>query len=212
MISLLIPFASHDQRRIMIFEWVTRRWAHLFTDWQLCVGMSEEENFNRSEARNKAFERSKGDILVLSDADTACTAECVLAAIQKVQQGAPWVVAHDRYYSLTKEYTDQLLLQPPTVNLCPPFESDWIMKERSMAGVLVMPRAAWEHVNGYDERFQGWGYEDNEFAIRMDRRWGPHQRVRGPMLHLWHERGDADFSQPNIQFNEHLYQETVRHG
>ena len=210
MTSLLLPFASNDSRRVNIFCWVQRRWAHLFPGWQLCLGRDSEEDFNRSRARNEAFKCSTGDILVLSDADTICTPGQIVEAIRRVQSGVPWVVAHDKYYSLTEHYTNELLTERPDVDLgsLPKYESNWVMTNTSQAGVLVIPREGWEKVGGYDERFKGWGYEDNEFAVRLDREWGFHQRVSGPMLHLWHDPGE-NFSQPHIAHNELLYQKTV---
>lgn len=204
MISLLVPFSSQDEHRRQIFDWVIGRWARLHPDFQLCIGRNNDDTFNRSAARNRAFEQSFGDILVISDADTVCHRLNVIEAIFMVEHGAPWIVAHDEYFSLTKEYTRELMKQRPDTQLKRPFISDWKMKEKSMAGVLVMRRDAWV---GYDERFQDWGFEDNEFAVRMDRTAGPHQRVKGPMLHLWHPRG-LDFEQPLIEHNRRLYEET----
>lgn len=220
MISLLCPFGSHDEARVRIFYWCMDRWSDMFHDgMELCIGLDGPvdgtDHFNRSVARNDAFKQSRGEILVLTDADTACNKAQVLEAIEAVRSGVPWVIAHDRYYSLNREFTNRLLdndkdLISPNGDLNPPYESDWVMRNRSIAGVLVMHREAWEAVGGYNEAFQGWGYEDNDFAVRLDRHWGEHERVVGPMLHLWHPRGDADFSQPNIEHNEELYQRSVR--
>lgn len=210
MISLLIPFASADPIRTKIFEWVHLRWQRLFPEWEIVLGESDTGDFNRSQARNAAFAASTGDIIVLSDADTACNPTIALNAIAAVESGAPWIIAHDRYYSLTKEYTRWLIRQPPENRLVQPFEYDWVMKEKSQAGVIVMPREAWEAIGGYNEDFKGWGYEDNEFAVRLDRKWGEHERIKGSMVHLWHPRGDADFDQPHIRYNEDLYYQTVR--
>jgi hypothetical protein len=210
MISLLIPFDSDDPERIRVFDWVLTRWSLLFDGWEIVVGGGGMDPFSRSAARNEAFDMSTGDILVVSDADTICESQTVIKALRALDQGAPWVVAHDRYYSLTREYTNRLLSQSPSTPLMHPFESDWIMHACSLAGVLVIPRAAWERVGGYNEEFIGWGFEDNEFAARLDQHWGRHVRGRGPMLHLWHPRGDADFSQPHIEHNKALYENTIR--
>lgn len=47
-------------------------------------------------------------------------------------------------------------------------------------------------VNGYDENFQGWGYEDSDLVIRLMH--GGIQRKEGrfavPVLHLWHPQND----------------------
>jgi glycosyltransferase involved in cell wall biosynthesis len=53
---------------------------------------------------------------------------------------------------------------------------------------LVVRRADFERVNGFDARFEGWGHEDVDLAVRLRQAglrcgWpGPH----ATLLHLWH--------------------------
>ena len=60
-------------------------------------------------------------------------------------------------------------------------------------------------VNGYDTRFAGWGGEDVDMAVRLQRAglrcgWaGP----RSTLLHLWHETRKAD-----LRPNDELLAET----
>lgn len=214
-ISLLIPtgFGPEDERRIDIFNWVLARWMMQFsgTDWQVCLGTDNGEEFNRSRARNAAFQQSDGDILVLSDADTITTPANVLAAIDIVKKTGAWVIAHEYYYSVCEIYTDFILAHRPDFDLGDGSfhrtKIDWVMHNQSVAGVLVMPREAYESVEGHDERFKGWGYEDSAFAAKLDRVWGTAQRTSGHIAHLWHPRG-LDFDQPYIKENQALFERT----
>ena len=205
-VSLIIPFASEDIRRLQIFDWVEMRWEDTCPGFEMCIGHDDPHDFNRSKARNKAFEESSGDIIVISDADTACPIDNVLGGIKAVEEGAPWVIAHTEYHSLTEEYTDWLITQPPGMMFKPPFESNWVMRNRSVAGVLVMRREDYERAGGYDERFEGWSYEDNAFQLAMDSRVGRHCRVFGPVLHLWHDPGPT-FDDPNVPRNREILSE-----
>jgi predicted glycosyltransferase involved in capsule biosynthesis len=54
----------------------------------------------------------------------------------------------------------------------------------------------WKHdfmlVNGFDELFDGWGYEDSDLVVRLihagiKRKEG---RFAVPVLHLWHPQND----------------------
>lgn len=212
MVSLILPFATVDPRRQQIFDWVLERWHRLFPDWEIIVGSDDEEPFNRSRARNNAFLVSTGDLIIVSDADTITTPQNIQQAVDLIEGlNRPWVVAHDIYYSLTESFTDRLLREEPDMDLgdMQSWTSNWRMVNKSEAGVLVMPREAYEAVGGYDERYKGWGYEDNAFCHKLDRIWGKHARTQGPMLHLWHDPGE-NFNQPYIAHNLDLFEETKR--
>lgn len=219
-VSCLMPFGFDDPRRHEIYLWTATRWKMMFPDWQFCFGvdpawqeMGGSPTFNRSRARNNAFQQADGDILVLTDADTACNRENVEDALKIARTTNAWVIAHHIYYSLKEDYTTNLLREAEDIELhAKPFSYDWKMLERSEAGVLVIPREAWETVEGYDERFHGWGYEDNAFAESLKQKWGAPERTAGDMFHLWHPRGEntndpATFEQPYIKENEALLQQ-----
>ncbi len=209
-VSLLVPTGFKDRRRHEIYLWVMNRWLKQFPDWQVCIGEDDPTNYNRSRARNDAFRQADGDILVISDADTATTVENVERAIAQCLTTDAWVIAHKHYYSLDEYYTDFLLQMEPDFT----FDKEgfargkfnWVMTNKSEAGVIVMPREAYESVEGYDERFRGWGYEDNAFAAKLRKGWGDPQRTDGFVAHLWHDPG-LNFQQPSIKYNEELFEE-----
>jgi predicted glycosyltransferase involved in capsule biosynthesis len=56
-------------------------------------------------------------------------------------------------------------------------------------------------VNGFDENFAGWGYEDSDLVIRLihagiKRKEG---RFAVPVLHLWHKQNDRSGETQNYQ-------------
>ena len=56
-------------------------------------------------------------------------------------------------------------------------------------------------VNGYDEFFEGWGFEDSDLVIRLihlgvKRKEG---RFAVPVLHLWHPQNDKSRQDINYQ-------------
>lgn len=56
-------------------------------------------------------------------------------------------------------------------------------------------------VNGFDETFEGWGYEDSDLVIRLmhygvKRKEG---RFAVPVLHLWHQQNDRSQQDRNYQ-------------
>ncbi|MDY5240652.1 MAG: galactosyltransferase-related protein, partial [Alistipes senegalensis] len=63
-------------------------------------------------------------------------------------------------------------------------------------------------VNGFDEGFEGWGYEDTELGLRLNNN-GVHQRCmkfRGIVFHLHHKISSRD----NKEKNEQRYLESIR--
>jgi glycosyltransferase involved in cell wall biosynthesis len=61
--------------------------------------------------------------------------------------------------------------------------------DRGFGYLLGVARADFERVNGYDTRFEGWGEEDVDLAVRLRRiglRCG-HAGPKATLIHLWHE-------------------------
>jgi hypothetical protein len=78
------------------------------------------------------------------------------------------------------------VLESGTVDLPDPYQLER-HRDRSPGGFQTMPRAAWKEVDGWDENFTGWGWEDAAMRDALDVLWRPHQRV-GIVVHLWHPR------------------------
>lgn len=59
-------------------------------------------------------------------------------------------------------------------------------------GLFVIRRTAFAHVGGFDERFLGWGGEDDAMTIKVERaRLSCVELDDEPALHLWHPRPRA---------------------
>ena len=81
--------------------------------------------------------------------------------------------------------------------------------ERNAYSPMFLAVKDFERANGYDMRYEGWGEEDVDLAIRLRRvglRCG-HMGSSGTVLHLWHP-SLVDTQRPNWR----LLQETERSG
>lgn len=209
--SVLIPYRPTHRIRAKSFEWLLRRYKKHFPNVQICVADSTEEEFNRSQARNLAYRDAEHDMLLIADADTVPEPLFILRAIDMVIDGAPWAIPYDTYYNLGVDATIRTLKQwPDEAVVFDDSECEHIIQ--STAGMLVVPRAAWEEVDGYDEHFTGWGYEDNAFQLCLDTLVGKHVKVDGGRgIHLWHPAPETvRFDQPNIAHNRQLYEQYKR--
>jgi hypothetical protein len=75
---------------------------------------------------------------------------------------------------------------------------------RPKSSCIVVPRALWESVGGFDERFEGWLGEDAAFYAACQALVGV-ERFEGPCFHLWHPRSpEKNPALPEFQANERL--------
>jgi glycosyltransferase involved in cell wall biosynthesis len=78
-------------------------------------------------------------------------------------------------------------------------------------GVKTCNFSAWradlERVNGFDERYSGWGLEDSDLVIRLVHAGVKHKSARfaAPVFHLWHPENDRT----NLAENQRRLDEIV---
>ena len=166
----------------------------------------------RSAARNLAIRASSGDYLIFLDCDIVLLPG---ALDVHVQSAAPRrLLCGNR--ALLDEATTQALFQASPAPSAEDWEQAWLLADRRAmedAARLFQRHAAlrrWhlarphkpkllgchfslfredvERVNGFDENFVGWGYEDDDFGRRLYKAGVTPQSVilTARALHLWH--------------------------
>lgn len=190
-ISVLVPYAPAGPERERSWRWLEQRWRDKFPDAELLLGTPDDVpdpgRFCRAAAINRAYAQASGDVFVIADADTAFVPDSVRLAVS--QAGQRWVLP-SLYVRLSEAVSDAWLAShptsPPPVDWEAGVEEDW---PANVSGLVVVSRAAFERVHGFDERFTGWGCEDEAFASSLSALWGPPLRLAGHHAwHLWHPR------------------------
>ncbi|SDE66129.1 N-terminal domain of galactosyltransferase [Paenibacillus sp. UNCCL117] len=202
-ISVLIPYMSdHGGPRDASFHWVCRYYKALFPGIELCVGELAGEAFSRSQAINKAARQATRDLLVLADSDLIYEPALLLKSAALTDKYG-WVIPFNRILRLSQAETELLVGQEP--QWPPPVQQASAIEDarRYVGGLTVLSRAAFDAVQGMDERFIGWGAEDDAFACSLDTLSGPRVRLDDILIHLWHP--SSSHSNPNYGNNYALF-------
>lgn len=193
-VAVFVPRRGDGGHRDKLWEFCRAWWLERHPNWPIYVGRSPDGPFNRSAAVNDAAAQA-GDweVGIVLDADVIVNPEAVYDSVATATRTGKLVITHTRRVDLTRRGTEMVMngYRGPWTKR-PVQGRVWDVSESSC---VVVPRALWEKVGGFDERFRGWGYEDTAFRFLCEREAGPVIKIDGDVFHLWHERNDD--AQPN---------------
>jgi hypothetical protein len=173
-VVVCIPFRGGDSARERNFEYVHSWWRQF--PYPIRIAEGPEGLFNRSAARNQAAE-GDWDVALFGDADTVGQPENIVPTIRAAAEGK-LAYPFTRFEGLNPQQTRLLFAGKR-------FGRGKSVRYPSPGGILAVSRTLFETVGGYDEAFQGWGYEDLAFACAARTLGGQH-REEGSIFHLWH--------------------------
>ena len=209
LISILVPLGGDDPARLRNWEWLKAHWECVLPDAEIVIGRDRRSErrwcrkprpFSKAAAVNNAFRKSRGDIIVILDADALLPAEIIEFCAARLRRDRhagvrTWYVPYAHLFRLRRPTTERLLESDPCHPLwisSPPPAWDIDSKDGSgpinIYGAMcqIMPREAFETIGGMDEEFVGWGGEDVSTFYALCTLWGPVQYTDNDILHLWH--------------------------
>jgi hypothetical protein len=134
-----------------------------------------ERPFNISAARNFLVrEHMKSDVMILSDADTLPEKGALLEAIDGAYRDGLVHLPYHLYRDDAGTFT-----------------------QGATSGIFVFTRSAYEATNGFDPRFEGWGYEDSAWRLAHLTLAGPIPRSRGTVTAASHAPASRSQVSPN---------------
>lgn len=184
----------------------------------------EDQGFRAGTIRNKAVAVSRGDYLLFVDGDCVVFPHFV-SRHRRLAEAACFVPGNRLL--LSKEFTEQTLRYPQPLCQQPisfflkqrfkkninrvlpllylPLNKLRCLRPERWQNAMTCNLGVWKQdfiaVNGFDELFEGWGYEDSDLVVRLihhgvKRKEG---RFALPVLHLWHRQNDRSRHDSNYQ-------------
>lgn len=182
-----------------------------------------DEGFRAAKIRNKAVAQSSGDYLVFLDGDCIPLPQFVQKHRDLSERG--YFVAGNRTL-LSQPFTEKILAESVAIHRFSLLQFVWAkycgrinrylpvislplgplrkLKADDWRGVKTCNLGLWKQdflaVNGFDEEYVGWGFEDSDLVIRLlrnniRRKLG---RFAAPVMHLWHPENDRSFVDNNL--------------
>lgn len=183
-----------------------------------------DEGFRAAQIRNKAVAKASGDYIIFVDGDCIPRRHFIQHHLHMAETGY-WVPGSRVF--LRQSFTERVLTEKIPIHCWTLWQLWWSYCRREMKWVrhlfpwpfncfrkyslnewreaqtcnLGVWRVDFLKVNGFDESYQGWGYEDSDLVIRLMQ--SGIQRKSGkfgmPVLHLWHPQNDQARRQVNYQ-------------
>ncbi|WLV25334.1 galactosyltransferase-related protein [Aciduricibacillus chroicocephali] len=200
--SIIIPISLNDEIRAKLFRWVKSFYENVMPEVELCIGVANEKPFSKAKAINEAVRSSKGQYLVLADADIFYNPKLIEKSIEALAEH-PWVIPYNEVLNVHRGSTDELIQTEPQWPVS--IELDTRPRThgpRLRGGINIVTRENFDLVGGFDERFTGWGGEDDAFASSLNHLCGHYKRLEGTIYHLWHPANNS--SDENYKANIEL--------
>lgn len=203
-LSVLIPFrAPEGSWRAALRETTARMWAEIGIEPVYGTdGRREGEPWCAAAAFNDARRRARGDVLAVFGCDHVPPRREFLDDLEAELQTRPWVKVFEATRELTEETTRAVMAGAPVPDAPEPGERPM----DSCFGIVAMRAEVWDRLRGYDEKFEGWGYEDTALLLELRTHY-PHGRQdgRGHVVSLWHPRYDDPWALPQTELNRQRY-------
>jgi hypothetical protein len=200
-ITLLVPFRADTPYRAKVWSWLREYWKYELPAAEVVMGSDDRTPFIKTAAVNRAFRKSRGDIVCILDADCYLPGSVIIGCAKSIRRARRrgrrlWYIPYRHFYRLTQDATAEVLVSdsrhPLRFSDPPPPGMTEEQKDNTYghwfgALIQVMPAEAFIVAGGMDERFNmGWGAEDVSFMNAVDTLYAPHRTTPNGVLHLWH--------------------------
>ena len=207
---------STEETKALIEDLKKRYPIPLHHVWQ------EDKGFRAARIRNKAALHATGEYLIFIDGDCLLPQHFIERHQQLIRRG--YFVAGNRIL-LSEPFTEKLISQPFslwkksfwqwTTHFLQRDMNRWVAllsfplgplrkwQPKRWEGVKTCNLGLWKndlvHINGFDESFIGWGYEDSDLVVRLIKSgiFRLDGRMACNVFHCWHPESARKFAKAN---------------
>jgi hypothetical protein len=184
--------------------------ARLLADgWSVTVASDGQDGpFNRSAAYNAGRAQAPADVYVWHEADMLIPRAQLERGIELAAESPGLVVPFTEYRYFSYSDSCRILDGHPPEG----FQPEHVMADGiSIGAVGITSEATMRAVGQWDERFAGWGHDDNAMFAAFRVAAGRPRWVEGPGLHLWHPPGMQDPRREEQHATEQNYNRWLRY-
>lgn len=184
-LAVLIPYRPDSEHRERIHATTARLWARRGVQVVYADDGLQGELFSFARAANRARARTGADVLLTYSVDALPLPAQALADLEaELAGGVPWAAVFAGQHRFTPEQTERLLAGHEPRRVGPP-DGDVAMGRTALMGVRA---DVWDDLRGMDERFVGWGREDDAFHLVLRTLYpaGRDEPRDGLFASLWH--------------------------
>lgn len=204
-VPILVARRNDNGHRDRLWRFL-RRWY-----WALPIteGYHKDGPFNRSLGLNIAATLAGNwDVAVFIDSDCYIAPQQLTEAVELARKEQRIVSPFTRVVELDQPTTTEILESHNLIFNPTPDQIDKVRTEpmTTQSLFVVVPRNLYEQVGGFDERFVGWGGEDNAFWKACTIAGGEPLRIEGDVFHLWHQPATREY-QPSNNLRWRMYEQ-----
>lgn len=158
-VGLVIPWRPQPSR-LYACEATLAKYSELLPGVPVYFGDTEDEIFNVSGARNKGCLDAIADgcdVLVISDADIFLEPYPLNKSIEKAASTQVVSIPYTDIMFLSQMGSDELIAGRETIHS---IRQKARVMPNQVGGIFIMSSSTFGILNGWDERFVGWGFED----------------------------------------------------
>lgn len=164
------------------------------------LGDNPNAEWNVSRARNIGCRNAINDncdVIIVTDADIFVKIDVLKKAIDMALDMGQVILPYTELFSPSEDLTEKIVTgEMPVVDVLNGIYDR--VNRTCLGGIYVMTPEVFKKMNGWDERFKGWGYEDDAFCLAhlavFDRQFA---RVNSCAVSLFHRDRELDTQTAN---------------